>query len=295
MPNELPTEASRPPMGETPQIPTFVPEVHGKGHAHQGSTSLLALELLQASFKRTQGQQQKYLDLGCGTGQFTRNELLKRCPPTARLVAVDVAIEMIQHAQDNFVHPRITHEVLDIRQDVAGFIRIHGKFDRVYSFFTLHWMKDQINAFRNVSSLLVDGGECLLLFPARTTWLNVYRRLTEKHPGKFYSQVIEDMIPTSQDIEDKTGLISYMLNILKRSNLEPQTCEVLSFEHDVPDSEALIQGQATWNPIAPLLPEKMRQEFIQDLTAEIRNLWSEETDGVPHHFSDLFLVHASKI
>lgn len=116
MSNEHPTQASRSPSCETPHIPTFVPEVHGKGHTHQGSTSLLVLELMQASFKRTKGEQQKYLDLGCGTGQFTREELLKRCPLTARIVAADVAIEMIQHAQDNFVHSHITHEVLDIRK-----------------------------------------------------------------------------------------------------------------------------------------------------------------------------------
>lgn len=56
------------------------------------------------------------------------------------------------------------------------------------------------------------------------------------------------MIPTSQDIDDKAGLIFYMLNILKKSNLEPHTCEVLSIEHDVPDPEALIRKYRVVKP-----------------------------------------------
>lgn len=275
--------------------PTFEPEIHGVAHTNQRIASLLALDLLQGAFLHQPARNARYLDLGCGTGQFTHDELLKRCPPPVKVVAADMAVEMIQYARDNFSHPRITHDVLDIRKDVSSFVTKHGKFERIYSFFALHWTKDQKNAFRNIASLLADGGECLLLFAARTTWLTVYRRLTVNNPRQLYSQVLNSIIPPSQDVDDKVGLISYMSKLLESSNLKPHTCEVVSFVDIIPDPETLIQSEAKWNPIAPLLPEAFRSEFIEDLTREIRNLWSEEADGIPRYFSDVFLVRASKL
>ncbi|CAN7938357.1 unnamed protein product, partial [Ixodes hexagonus] len=280
-----------------PQGPTFTPEVHGIAHEDQRTAALLALDVLKGSFKNKQGYNQQYLDLGCGTGHFTREVLLNRCLSIARIVAADVAVDMIQFAHDHCSHPRITYDLLDIREDVSGFVAKHGKFDRVYSFFALHWMKDQLTTFKNIANLLADDGECLLLFAARTTWLTVYRRLTEKHPGELYSQVLDTIIPQSQDVKDKVGLTSYILNALKSANLKPQTCEVLSFEYNISEPESLIQNEAMWNPVAPLLPGECRPKFIEALTEEIRNLWSEEANGngVPRYFSDVFLVHASKL
>ncbi|KAH7944423.1 hypothetical protein HPB52_019421 [Rhipicephalus sanguineus] len=80
------------------------------------------------------------MDLGCGTGDFTLRCLLPRCPPRARIIAVDSSEEMLSYARQMFAHPRIKYDRLDISGNVADFAVKYGTFDRIYSFFCLNWV-----------------------------------------------------------------------------------------------------------------------------------------------------------
>ncbi|KAM7293713.1 juvenile hormone acid O-methyltransferase isoform X3 [Ixodes scapularis] len=121
------------------------------------------------------------LDIGCGTGDFTRNVLLPWSKPCREMVAVDALPGMIQYAKANHPHPEITYEVLDAgSRDISKFLEKHGKFDRVYSFYCFHWIKDQDVAFANVSKLLKDDGECLFLFLSQFVFYDVWQEMASK-------------------------------------------------------------------------------------------------------------------
>ncbi|KAG0416977.1 hypothetical protein HPB47_006003 [Ixodes persulcatus] len=110
----------------------------------QRQKNIHALELLEGSFGSEDTLDHQFLDVGCGTGDFTRDCLLPRCPPCRRIVAADVSEDMVQYAREHFSHPKICYDVLDIAsEDVSDFIERYGEFDRVYSFFCFHWMRNQ--------------------------------------------------------------------------------------------------------------------------------------------------------
>ncbi|KAM7285837.1 putative acid methyltransferase [Ixodes scapularis] len=228
------TEESRP-------VPRFFPELYVKANAMQRTVNIRALELLQSCFRdKLNADQQQFMDLGCGTGDFTLQELLPRCQPCRRIVATDVAKEMVRYARENYPHPQIEYEVYDIADDASGLVKSYGKFDRLYSFFVLHWVKDQLTAFGHISDLMTSGGECLLTIVARWTGFEIWRRIVRMDRWKSYAQLCEFYTPVSHDIADHSGLISYMRGVLKTVNLVPYTCEVSKIEIKAEDMDETI-------------------------------------------------------
>ncbi|CAN8028800.1 unnamed protein product [Ixodes persulcatus] len=168
----------------------FLPEVYVKANDLQRSTNIRTLERLGINFKSRPSADQQFMDVGCGSGDFTRQELLPRCQPCRRIVATDIGESMVRYARENFAHPKIEYQMHDISQDVSGLVRKYGQFNRVYSFYTLHWAKDYVTAFRNISDLMTSGGECLLLFVARWTGYEVWRTIAQMDRWKAYGEVI---------------------------------------------------------------------------------------------------------
>lgn len=170
---------------------THCPSLYKDSNGWQRGFNLKALDLLQMSFVTSNCENRQFLDLGCGTGDFTRDWLRPRCPPCRRVVAVDVSADMVAYAKRHSAHPKIVYDLLDIRGKVTGFVRKYGQFERIYSFFCLQWAKDQEVAFKNIAELMAPGGECLLMFPARTPPFYLWRRICEEKRWRRYAEVGE--------------------------------------------------------------------------------------------------------
>ncbi|KAG0411355.1 hypothetical protein HPB47_011537 [Ixodes persulcatus] len=155
----------------------------------QRQQNIRALDLLQSTFVNETTEQQ-FLDLGCGPGDFTCRHLLPRCPPLAKIVAVDVSLDMVKYAKKHFSHPRICYDVLDIAGNgVPDFVRRYGSFDRVYSFFRLNWTNDQETGFKNIAELLKPGGGCLLLFRASGNLMRLNKKMAAMNHWQKYRKV----------------------------------------------------------------------------------------------------------
>ncbi|XP_040066412.1 juvenile hormone acid O-methyltransferase [Ixodes scapularis] len=273
---------------------TFLPEVYVMANDFQRALNIRMLERLGTSFKSRPNTGQQFMDIGCGTGDFTRQELLPRCQPCRRIIATDISESMVGYARENFAHPQIEYQVHDISKDVSGLVRKYGQFNRVYSFFALHWVKDHVTAFRNMSDLMTSGGECMLFFVARSTNFEMWRRICLMDQWKAYNEICEKFIPDRQDTEDHASLISYMLDILKTVNLKPHACEILTKTSLAEDLEEVIRTSIAVLPFLPLLPVESRASYKDDLENVIRSYWKESNGGDPHFYTDMFVVHAGK-
>ncbi|KAH7961954.1 hypothetical protein HPB52_013737 [Rhipicephalus sanguineus] len=156
-------------------VPTLEPHLYVSANTFQKRDNLLVLDLLNTAFRRAPSEDQQFLDVGCAVGDFTRDVLLPRSSPCWRIVGTDVSSSMIAYAERFYAHPRITYDVLDLSHDVLPFVERYGRFDRVYSFFCLHWIRDQVGALRNIRNLMAPEGECLLQFCARTPVYTLWR------------------------------------------------------------------------------------------------------------------------
>jgi malonyl-CoA O-methyltransferase len=102
-------------------------------------------------------QPRTLLDLGCGTG-FTTEDLLRRYPKAA-VIALDFALNMLQHARRR---GRWLRRPRCLCADAERLPLADGSLDLVYSNATLQWCNDLAGTFRELLRVLRPGG--LLMF-----------------------------------------------------------------------------------------------------------------------------------
>lgn len=235
------------------------------------------------------------LDVGCGTGDFTRDHLLPRCPDVERIVAVDISQDMVEFAKKHFAHPKIRYDVFDIsRHDMTEFVERYGQFDRVYSFFCLSWTNDQETALKNIEELLKPGGGCLLLFTATSSIMRLRKKLSSIDHWQKYRKMIEYSFPPSVDLVSRDALLSYISGLLKKTSLIPTTCEVLQVTHTYSSFDELAQMHMSLNRLSNLVPKEEKPLLLKDVTENAARLWAEKEAGGSPFCSSMFLVRAQK-
>jgi 2-polyprenyl-3-methyl-5-hydroxy-6-metoxy-1,4-benzoquinol methylase len=96
------------------------------------------------------------LDLGCGSGVHT-DLLAQRYD---EVLAVDLSEPMLELARRSRPHPNVRYEQRDLRDLRAG---TEGRFDLVFSAYTLHHLAEVETALHRIRSLVRPGGRVLLV------------------------------------------------------------------------------------------------------------------------------------
>jgi malonyl-CoA O-methyltransferase len=99
----------------------------------------------------------RVLELGCGTGLFSRH-LVKRYPDGS-FILTDVAPAMIAECRRNLAPAgaaRLSFEVMDAGQDGG-----HADLDLIVSSMTLHWLADPAASLQRLRRLLAPNGVLL--------------------------------------------------------------------------------------------------------------------------------------
>ena len=112
----------------------------------------------------------KYLEIGSGPGILT--QVVASQHPNAEIIANDISPEMIKLAQQDLTEDlktRIKYIIGDAC-DINS-IKDLGKFDLIYSTFTLHHWNNAELAIKNLYSMLNDNGLLYIFDLKRVVWL----------------------------------------------------------------------------------------------------------------------------
>ncbi|XP_042142923.1 juvenile hormone acid O-methyltransferase [Ixodes scapularis] len=253
-------------------------DIYMKSKKGESNLGIKALDLRKMSFSTKSNDCQQLIYVGEGTGDSPPQKLLPLEEPRSETVATDTSQDMVENAKETLKQSQVANEERSNDSDASGLAEMYGKYNRVYSFFVLHWTEDLTAALRNVADLLTDKGECLLVLPAR--------RIVE---------AIQRFIPSTGNVEDRSEIKSYMLGALEGASLQPRTIQVLTNEQSCLDVDEFIQMMLSLDCIQPLLPEEAKAEFKTDVEEVMRSFWTEELAGFPQFLLDIFVVHAIKI
>ncbi|XP_050046669.1 juvenile hormone acid O-methyltransferase-like [Dermacentor andersoni] len=290
-------QGGHPPARENKNLDTPVlltPQYYAHNNGFQRKFSNWVLDFCQALFRRETDETQQFLDLGCGTGDFTRECLLPRCLPCRRMVAVDLSADMIDYARSHWVHDALEFRKLDITVDehVADLLGEYGAFDRVYSFHCLHWALNQPAALKNVARLLKPGGECLLVFHASLQAMDVCRNITKIERWSKYAPVVDRFVPATQDMDD-CERIEYASKLLKEAGLSPSILELPRCTvFDGCSLDTLLGVYITLNPVADILPDEEKMAAVKDTVELIRTMHSSDADKSRYR---VYVIKASKM
>lgn len=100
------------------------------------------------------------LDIGCGAGRHS----VLLADMYDSVLATDVAPSMIEIAERDRSHPRVTYEVRDALDMGAA---THGRFDLVYGFSCVFHMGPSATVLPRLAELVDAGGELVVFDPER--------------------------------------------------------------------------------------------------------------------------------
>ncbi|MED1202233.1 class I SAM-dependent methyltransferase [Heyndrickxia acidicola] len=92
------------------------------------------------------------LDLGCGTGHFSRYCIENGA---SRVIGIDISKNMIEQAQINNHHENIVYMCMPI-EDLKV---LNQKFDLIISSLAIHYIEDYTQLVKKISGLLNNNGE----------------------------------------------------------------------------------------------------------------------------------------
>jgi len=180
----------------------------------------------------------RILDAGCGNGRVTA--LLRRhAPAEAEVVGIDLTAADV--AAENLAGiPNLHFETRDLLGDLTGL----GTFDLIYCQEVLHHTGDPAGAFRNLTTLLADGGEIAIYVyklkpPVREFTDDIVRERISELP---YEQAMAAMSQLTE--------LGKALSELKVDVTVPDV-DVLNIQGGTYDIQRFIYhffGKFFWNP-----------------------------------------------
>lgn len=133
-------------------------------------------------------ENQKILDLGCGTGVLT-NELAKN---GATVIGTDLSKDMINKAKSNY--PNLTFRVED-----ATNLPFKNEFDTVFSNAVFHWIANQEKLLYSVYNSLKDNGTLICEFGAKNNISQIQTAFEKVIGQKGHSYCSPFFFPTKEE------------------------------------------------------------------------------------------------
>ncbi|HBS48458.1 TPA: hypothetical protein DEO28_02230 [Candidatus Dependentiae bacterium] len=191
------------------------------------------------------------LDVGCGDGRISA-EIAKKVPQ-GFVVGVDVSTSMINLAKKSFSNVK---NLEFIQEDISKFCS-DKKLDLVCSFSTFHWVKDKLNALKNIYKMLKPQGE-LFIF---TTVKNDKSEIARVSSSPKWKSQIKESYFHAISAEDAKKL----LETVGFKNFEVKT-EIREVIYN--SKEDLFDWMKVWIPHSVDLHSEKIEEYMNDIVEE---------------------------
>src|SRR5215216_2911311 len=135
---------------------TWNPKKYDKNCTLQYNTAMAMLDSLGIK------EDEKILDIGCGTGKISYQMANERLSPKGSIFGIDVNELMINYAKSHYRKDNLHFECLDVLN-----MEYEDYFDRAVSFWTLSWipLNQQLKAFDKIIHSLHEDGQLFLMYP----------------------------------------------------------------------------------------------------------------------------------
>ncbi|MCU1349334.1 MAG: Trans-aconitate 2-methyltransferase, partial [Acidobacteria bacterium] len=161
------------------------------------------------------------LDLGCGTGEWTRE--LHDHLDAASTLGIDSSEAMLGKA-GAFANARVRFE----RAEVESFAP-DRKFDLVFSNAVLHWVADHEQLFARIAGFIAPGGQLAVQMPAN-----------EDNPSHVVAAVVAEESGVAPRVSDVLPVEQYA-RILHRLGFNRQHVRMQIYGHLLPSSADVVE------------------------------------------------------
>ena len=212
---------------------------------------------LVAVIRSRQGME--VLDLGCGTGELTRD--LALLLPESRVTGIDNSPAMLERAAP-LAGPRLSFRLQKVEE-------ASGTWDLVFSNAVLHWVDDHETLIPRLISLLRPGGQFVAQIPNNTTF--------PSHTCIIATAGEEPFRTALGGWTRKSPLLPLdaYATLLHRCGTEGMTVWEKVYPHLVADADAIADWTrgTTLIPYLERLPTELHDPFMARYREKLRQTW----------------------
>ncbi|XP_028141119.2 juvenile hormone acid O-methyltransferase-like [Diabrotica virgifera virgifera] len=148
------------------------PELWGKSSTFLSSVHLKSLTEIKNSLKWKNNE--SIFEFGMGDGSNSKSVLFPILPDNYKeFIGSDVSRRMVEYLRRNSTDPRARFVLLDISADSIP-KEFVNRFDHIFGFAVMHWVKDTRKALKNMYKMLKPEGQMLLTYADETSADEVY-------------------------------------------------------------------------------------------------------------------------
>ena len=214
------------------------------------------------------------LDIGCGDGKVSA--LLSTYLPSGEVVGVDSSQDMIIQARRSF--PQIRYPNLSFLKMDARELTFNERFDVAFSNATLHWILEHQLVLKGVYQSLVKNGRLLFQMAGKgcaQDVLAVIQEMISEDSCKPYFKNFTFPYGFYGPEEYNTWLVD--------AGFKPERVELIP-------KDAKFKGKAglagwirtTWLPFTELMPEPLRNPFINEIAERYIAAYPMDKKGLVH-------------
>ncbi|XP_023011797.2 juvenile hormone acid O-methyltransferase [Leptinotarsa decemlineata] len=236
------------------------------------------------------------LDVGSGDGKFLIENLYPRLPENiGKLVGSDCSEIMVNFAKERYSVDEVEFAQLDISsQELPP--NFENGFDHIFSFYTLHWVREQRQTYDNMYKILKPGGDMLLTFLASNGIYDIYLNMAKNKRWKPYSK--KEYIAPFHGMKNPEKQLE---KLLKKSGFKCNVCKVENRLFAFRNLDSFRKSVIAVNPIIPNLPPEDVSDYMDDYVKEARGLTKITIENMNNNAEEsvsvdykLFVVHATK-
>lgn len=226
---------------------------------------------------RVDGDPRTIVDLGCGPGHLTR--VLHGRWPSASVLGVDSSPEMIDRARTDHPDDRAAYELADVATWAAD-----EPVDLIVSNALFQWVPDQLAVIERLAASVTPGGTFALQVPDNYSAPShrLLHEVSSRPPfGEHTEGLHEDRGTEPQVYLDLFAGLGWAVDAWETTYLQ-----VLPGEDPVWD---WISGTGA-RPIVQALPDGLREDFVDEYKAALREAYPARYGGTVLPFTRTFCV-----
>lgn len=217
------------------------------------------------------------VDLGCGPGHLSA--VLRSRWPLARILGLDSSVQMIERGRTEDRDPLTTYECADLRE-----WRPEQPVDLLVSNATLQWVPGHLELLPRLAEAVAPGGALAVGVPANFDAPShvILHELSARAP-------YAEHVPPGEHAA-ASGAQAF-LDVLTRPGWEADAWET-TYLHVLTGVDPVfewIRGTGA-RPVLQSLPDDLRERFVREYKARLREAYPERAYGTVLPFRRTFVV-----
>lgn len=227
---------------------------------------------------------EEVLDVGCGDGKITKNIALEKVQ-NGSVLGIDISESMIATAS------KLYHNIPNLHFQKAGAesFSLNHTYDVVVSFTALHWVFDQLTAWKNIRKHLKPGGYALVSLnpPPICHYLEkaVLTTLQKPRWADYFTHFQPQMHMAPISIDEYKKLITQAgltIEVGRHSHL------FFEFDHKAD----MIGNVKAWLPHVSQIPEHLQDSFMEEIIDDFLAFSGQKPDQLIHLKFNNFMIKA---